>query len=281
MQSAGDRPLGGRRSKTDTLELDQSAVGEPETSQVPRLSVSAINRLGLRIRHNELTLDDLAMLQRLRQEHFALLADVQSEIQDRLPGVVQTSRLKTVQTIVDKLRREPHMALSRMQDIAGVRIVEEMNRAEQTVLASDVLAAVGGGKLVDRRTRPRFGYRAVHLTVRRDQRSVEIQIRTRMQDQWAQIVERLGDSWGRQIRYGELPDEADRMILGNPKMTRRRLWNLVQSVATVVDSWEAAVVEHLGEPTADDATDTVGMSRKDIDEVLETIVQALELADRL
>ncbi len=64
-------------------------------------------------------------------------------------------------------------------------------------------------------------------------------------------------------------------------MTRRRLWNLVQSVSTVVDAWEAAVVSTLGEPPAEDAVDMVGMSRKDIDEVLESIVQALEVADRL
>ena len=36
-----------------------------------------------------------------------------------------------------------------------------------------------------------------------------MQIRTAPQDQWAQLFEKLGDLWGRQIRYGDPPNNPD------------------------------------------------------------------------
>ncbi len=91
---------------------------------------------------------------------------------------------------------------------------EQMNRVQQDNLVAQVAEAVGECKIVDRRTRPQFGYRAVHLLVRRDERWVEIQVRTQMQDQWAQITESLGDA-GTPIRYGQLPLEPDRRVLAS------------------------------------------------------------------
>jgi hypothetical protein len=64
-------------------------------------------------------------------------------------------------------------------------------------------------QVIDRRTNPSHGYRAVHLIVQKDRIPVEIQVRTDLQDTWAQIVERLADRWGRGIRYGEDPEKPD------------------------------------------------------------------------
>ncbi len=124
MQSAGDQT---GQPQELTFEGGADDLAEYATWDDRRLSAAAIDRLGKRLRHVDVvTPQDLALLQQLRQEHFSVLTAVQSEIYERLPDVVQTSRLKTVQTIVDKLRRE-RTALSRMQDIAGIRIVDEMN----------------------------------------------------------------------------------------------------------------------------------------------------------
>lgn len=60
-------------------------------------------------------------------------------------------------------------------------------------------------KVIDRRMKPTFGYRAVHIVVRTLECRVEIQVRTRAQNEWAQLVESFADSWGRQIRYGGDP----------------------------------------------------------------------------
>ena len=125
----------------------------------------------------------------------------------------------------------------RMQDIAGVRIVGSMSRAEQDAIVRRLVEIFPGSRVVDRRAKPAHGHRAVHVIARVGGRPVEVQVRTILQDWWAETVERLGDTWGRQIRYGEGPQEADRAILDGTE-TRAELWRKVQQAADVIDEWE-------------------------------------------
>ena len=74
--------------------------------------------------------EDRDLLERLVASHGPALAAVQERLMQEL-GVRVTSRTKTTGTLVEKLQRNPSMALSRMQDIAGVRLVVEMNRTQQ------------------------------------------------------------------------------------------------------------------------------------------------------
>jgi putative GTP pyrophosphokinase len=91
---------------------------------VDLMSTSQVDRLGERLRGAEvLSEEDLALLQRFRAEHEAALIEVQSRLEGAIPGVAQAARIKTIQTLHDKLRRQS-TKLSRIQDIAGVRIVE-------------------------------------------------------------------------------------------------------------------------------------------------------------
>lgn len=168
-------------------------------------------------------------------------AEAMIEVQDALNrelDVRPTSRLKTVGTIVDKVKREPSMSLSRMQDIAGLRIVEEIDRVAQEELARRVEAMYPGSRRTDRRMTPSHGYRAIHVVVPVNVCWVEIQIRTFLQDLWAQLVERLGDAWGRQIRYGDEPADPQRNIGG---VTRAELWALLQDLAVRIDRSEETV----------------------------------------
>lgn len=120
-------------------------------------------------------------------------------------GTHPTSRLKTVGTIIDKLVRE-RTRLGSMHDIAGVRIVEDVSLGGQDELVERILAQFGG-EVIDRRTHPSHGYRAVHVVVEVEGCLVEIQVRTALQNLWAQIMETMGDRIGRGIRYGEMPRE--------------------------------------------------------------------------
>lgn len=173
-----------------------------------RLGTSAIDRLGDRLRQSEVIAPtDLEMLQQLRYDFDAAMAAVQSRLTDLVPDSRPTSRLKTVQTLVGKLRQLETMNLSQVQDVAGVRIVRDMTLVEQDGLVGRIVAAFDGTKTFDRRAKPSFGYRAVHVVAKVDGRLVEIQVRTQLQDRWAQILERLADHWGRHIRYGEAPIE--------------------------------------------------------------------------
>ena len=90
-------------------------------------------------------------------------------------GLEPGSRLKTVGTLVDKLRRIPE-PLSRIQDVAGARVVAEMTRGEQDRLVERITARFDDYRVKDRRAEPSFGYRAVHIIVRVQGRLVEIQV---------------------------------------------------------------------------------------------------------
>ena len=169
-----------------------------------QLSKSQIDKLGERLRDAaQVSEDALAMLQQVRAEYDDAMSTVANRLAEEL-GLEPGTRLKTVGTIVDKLRRE-HIRLSQMQDIAGVRVVRAMGLDEQDDLVGAIAALFNGARVVDRRESPSYGYRAVHVIVAVDGRGVEIQVRTELQHLWAQVFERMADLLGRGIRYGLPP----------------------------------------------------------------------------
>ncbi len=158
------------------------------------MTKSQINRLGDRLRLSE-SPDEAA--------HSEPMAKAQALLREVL-GIEATSRLKTINTIIEKLRRE-RTRLATMQDIAGLRVVSKMGLAEQDELVGKITSLFPGSKVDDRRERPSYGYRAVHIIALVDERPVEIQVRTELQDRWAQVMEGMADELGRGIRYGEEP----------------------------------------------------------------------------
>lgn len=177
---------------------------------MPRsLTISQINALGERLRRApKPSGGDLALLQQLRADHDEALTLVADRIRAR--GLSLTQRVKTEGTILDKLKRE-RTRLSRMQDIAGVRIVTEpgLGLVKQDEVVATVESLFPDAIVVDRRKEPNHGYRAVHVVAVVDECAVEIQIRTRLQHGWANWMEKLADFLGRQIRYGLPPNEPD------------------------------------------------------------------------
>jgi hypothetical protein len=105
--------------------------------------------------------------------------------------VVIGQRLKEFPSIVLKVRREPTMRLSQMQDVGGCRAVVLLQEAVYEI-AND-LSRQKRWQVVDVDdyvTRPQAsGYRAVHLTVRKDRRLIEVQLRTTTQHHWAEMIE--------------------------------------------------------------------------------------------
>lgn len=201
------------------------------------LSRSKVNKLGERLRSVEApSVDDLEMLERVRRAH----EDARLEVVETLrrEGLKGTDRPKTTSTIIEKLRRESGMNLSRMQDIAGVRLVIEGNRNDQDRAVERILGLFPDARTSDRREKPSHGYRAVHVIVRIQGWLVEVQVRTHLQDRWAQIMERLADRFGRQIRYGQPPSEPDAELA--PGVTRQALVDVLMSFSEEVDGVEKA-----------------------------------------
>ena len=109
---------------------------------------------------------------------------------------------------------------------------------------SAVVKRFPGSRYVDRRVKPQFGYRAVHVIVSTENGLVEVQIRTRQQDQWAQAFERLGDLWGRGIRYGETPVEP--VIPGvTPRFTRADIVAVMMDLSEMVARSELSGSEEM------------------------------------
>jgi ppGpp synthetase/RelA/SpoT-type nucleotidyltranferase len=229
------RRLAARLPEPPRRILDQNEA----TSRVTLVfSSRAVDHLGDRLRSAEtIEPEDLAVLQELRRQFDTALASAQERITALLPDARPTSRLKTVQTLVAKLKRQRTMNLSQVQDVAGLRIVKDMDLAEQDEMGADIAALFDKSRIVDRRATPSFGYRALHVVVWIDGRLVEVQLRTSLQDRWAQIVERLADYWGRQIRYGDPPDQQ-RLAVG--PLTRQKVVQLAYRLSPLIAQCEQA-----------------------------------------
>ena len=114
-------------------------------------------------------------------------------------------RLKRMDTIRDKLDREPGMSLSRMHDVAGCRAVLPDQGAVDAVLIElrrqrrwDLLS-----RTWDYVADPKpDGYRAKHVVRRKDGVRIEIQLRTEVQHVWAELVERLDRNYGTRLKAG-------------------------------------------------------------------------------
>jgi hypothetical protein len=127
----------------------------------------------------------------------------------RFPKSLVAQRLKRMPTIIDKLDRHPHMKLSTMQDIGGVRAVladikDVYSVVEQYENSKRFTHILKDKKDYIEHPKP-DGYRGVHLiyrynnTLARGETAkqykglmVEVQLRTKEQHTWATAVEAMG-----------------------------------------------------------------------------------------
>jgi len=113
-----------------------------------------------------------------------------------------TQRLKKAPTILDKLRREDGLDLSRMQDIGGCRAVVTsaddlylLSAEAQTLWAKDV------HHVKDYVAEPRpSGYRAIHVVVMEGGLPIEMQLRTTQMHAWAETVEAFSNLLGENLK---------------------------------------------------------------------------------
>jgi len=204
-----------------------------------RLSKSQFDKLGERLKSDPIIDDDLRLLDEFRDTFENAYAPVDRAI--RQLGLAATRRnKKTKESIIAKLRRGEVKQLSRMQDIAGCRIIVP-NVPDQNRTLNSIHAVFPGATVVDRRTNPRNGYRAVHLIPRNDGKPVEIQLRTELQHLWARLSELLADRRDSAIKYGGGP-EAWRVLLTSLSETLGRFEASTSSNHPVVPTGAPASV---------------------------------------
>ena len=187
----------------------------PSTAPVqtfPGGSKSRVNKAGVKVRENAATQEDLHVIDEWRAAHRAVLNTFKAILiqRGRNKGIIFAQRHKRKRTIFDKLKRFPGMNLSRMDDVAGCRLIfksikelyafrEKFHQARfnhKRRNADDV-------NKYDYIKRPKeTGYRGVHDVYEYDVNSVvgrpltglyvEIQYRTLVQHAWATTVEVIG-----------------------------------------------------------------------------------------
>ena len=167
------------------------------------LSKSQIDRLGERLRDGSHTEVDLRMLDEYRASFSSPYEAVLEIIRKR--SQFPTGRIaKTTASIVGKLHRL-NIRLSRMQDIAGCRVVVA-NIREQDQFVAALQTDFPAATVVDRRLKPSYGYRAVHVIAEVSGKPVEIQVRSTLQHLWAELSEKSSDILDSTIKYGGGPD---------------------------------------------------------------------------
>lgn len=204
-------------------------------------SNTRLDQLGRKLAKEGLTEDEQAEVDEWRYSHDVAMVEVQQAL--AALGYEATPRLKNLGTIAEKIARE-HTRLTTIDDIAGARIVIDGGRFEQDQVVEQIINRFPGAEEKDRRLRPSHGYRAAHVIADVHGRKVEIQVRTAPQDQWAQIVERLADRWGRQIRYGQPPNEPERNATGG--LTRSFICEALPKIARRI-----AEIEGMEEPLSE------------------------------
>ncbi|MDP9291705.1 MAG: RelA/SpoT domain-containing protein [Verrucomicrobiota bacterium] len=181
------------------------------------LSKTQVDRLGNRLRKDDISEADLRLLDSYRRSFTNAYEDVVGRIRDQL-GLEPTGRpAKSTTSISDKLRRES-IRLSQVQDIAGCRVIVP------DILTQDEMVAGLKGlfdrlTVVDRREHPSHGYRAVHVIVDSGGKLIEIQVRTKLQHAWAELSEKLSDVIDSAVKYGGGNEEVVSLLASMSETT--------------------------------------------------------------
>ncbi|SUX55469.1 RelA/SpoT domain-containing protein [Chromobacterium vaccinii] len=179
-------------------------------NKFPGGSRSRVNRAGYGIRDGRQSAEDLQVIEEWRAAHRSVLNTFQAILRNRTRGtsIAVAQRHKRKKTIFDKLIRLPKMELSRMDDVAGCRLIfqtvdELVSFREKFHKARFNHKRRNEKDKYDYILKPKStGYRGIHDVYNYDVRSsvgkdltglyVEIQYRTLVQHAWATAVEVIG-----------------------------------------------------------------------------------------
>ncbi|NUZ05979.1 RelA/SpoT domain-containing protein [Piscinibacter koreensis] len=254
----------------------------PRTVPFPGGSKSAVNRAGEAVRAERANQADYDRINEWRAAHSVVLNTFQVTLRRRTRGsqIFVAQRHKRRKTIFDKLQREPDMALARMDDIAGCRLifptVLELYGFRSSFHSARFKHRLRNGiDKYDYIKNPKAsGYRGIHDVYEYDVDAppesasarcaglyVEIQYRTLVQHAWATANEVVGQVTSSQPKFQ----------LGDARYLR------FMSLASEV---LARTMEGLKGPCADLTNDRVVAEFKSLDKEL-GLLDRLKLLDEL
>ena len=180
------------------------------------VSKKELNRISKRIVENTDTIEDLQKLSDFRAEHSKIIKSFVWSLRSIINNkkiklsnrnrIIISQRLKRLPSIIGKLKRFPELRLSRMQDLAGARIIlpnikdtEEVanylkNKVYKQKYKNNFLFVREKNYILEPKE---DGYRSIHQIFKYQGKKesqlegyqIELQIRTRLQHQWATSVE--------------------------------------------------------------------------------------------
>lgn len=188
------------------------------------MTKSQVNKLGKEIRNKlrakqDLIEEDLINLQAYRTSFKEDLAPVFEEIsrlsRNKRRDSIVSFRIKRIESILSKIKREPTMALGNMGDIAGCRvilysekalieIVESINKKYNVKSYNDYTL-----KCKD------DGYKGYHLYIESPidpNKLLEIQLRTISTHKWASLVEIIDVILNLKLKEGEMNEPLQRFL---------------------------------------------------------------------
>lgn len=202
----------------------------------PLHSKGHIDRAGDNVRKNCAEDRDIEIIENWRASHNHILNSWQATLRNRISksnyNVVFAQRLKRRNTIYDKLTREPKMNLSRMEDVAGCRLIfDNINDLHDFRNKFHCSRILHQRRYFDKEPYPRdyisrpksSGYRGIHdiysTKARKGRPSdwdglhVEIQYRTIYQHAWATAVETAGYLTGNHVKFDRGSEQHKRFFL--------------------------------------------------------------------
>lgn len=165
---------------------------------------------------SEITVDDLQMLQNIRRSYMEVLSIVFNEMDKIIhrfdPESVCTCRIKRIESIISKLKRNNQTPINRIQDIAGCRCI--LSEERQLLKLYDFILKNENNfpfKIHNKHnylSEPKeSGYKSIHIIVslkEDEKKKVEVQLRCLSHHNWATMVEITDILCGTKIKeYGE------------------------------------------------------------------------------
>ena len=128
---------------------------------------------------------------------YSLINDIAQSIDSRS---ITTFRIKRIESILSKMKRQPKMDPKRMNDIAGCRCILTKVKSIYDVIQKVNIVITStpkykGFSVHDKiwdyiQEKREDGYRSVHIVIKTpEKRSIEVQLRTFEQHNWATLVE--------------------------------------------------------------------------------------------